>query len=407
MTTCRLCGSPEHTPFLDLGFTPPADSFLRPDQLDEPEKHYPLKVLRCNSCMFVYLSHVVAPEVLYRNEYPYESSMTSAGRSHFDTFAGSVVDSFGIAPGSLAVDIGSNVGVLLGGFKRRGCRALGIDPAENIAQIAIKNGIPTVPEFFSPEIADKCAAEYGRAEVITATNVFAHVDDLNTFMRAIDILLADNGIFIVEAPYLMHLLAELEYDTIYHEHLSYLSITPLIPFFKGCGFELFDVGQVDIHGGSNRLFIAREGVHKIRDIVPALEREEKKRRIHELDYLYDFSARVRNNREDLMTLIGDLRQQGKRLAGVSAPAKGMTLLNYCGINGRHLEFITEKSKLKIGRYAPGNHLPVLPDSALHEQDIDYALLLAWNFKDEIMANLREYRVKGGKFIIPIPEPRIV
>ncbi|OHC73441.1 MAG: methyltransferase [Rhodospirillales bacterium RIFCSPLOWO2_12_FULL_58_28] len=407
MRTCRLCGSESLTGFLDLGFTPLADDFLKPERLHEPEVHYPLRVVRCDHCMFVQLDHVVDAGILYGNDYPYMSSITAAGRKHFHAFAAGVTEAFAFPANSLAVDIGSNVGVLLDGFKRCGMRIVGIEPAGNIATIARENGIPTISEFFSPAVAERVVAEHGKAKVITGSNVFAHVDDLKTFLTAIDGLLDADGVFIVEAPYLMHLIDKLEYDTIYHEHLSYLSLTPIVPFLRRCGMEAFDVTQTDIHGGSIRIFISRPGQRKVTDTVRALLDMEQKREIHAVANLAAFAEKVRKHRDKLNHLLMSLKREGKRIAGVSAPAKGMTLLNYCKIDGGALEFLTEKCPLKIGRFAPGSHLPVLPDSALMTENIDYALILAWNFKDEIMANLSAFKSKGGRFIIPIPEPMIV
>lgn len=407
MKPCRLCGYPNMFQFLDLGFTPHADRFIKKEQLNEPETHYPLKVVRCDHCNFIQLSYVVPPEILYQNDYPYEASMTMTGQSHFDAFAESAVEFFKLTKGDLVVDIGSNVGVLLKGFKKRGCRVLGIDPAENIAIIAEKHGIPTIADFFSREVVANAVDKYGKAKIITGSNVFAHIDDLYSLMKGIDDFLDDDGIFIVEAPYLMHLINNLEYDTIYHEHLSYLSLTPLVPFFNSCGYELFDAKQVDIHGGSIRLFISRKEKRKVTANVTELLEYEEDNKIYSIEKLLDFARKVEENRANLVSLLRSLKSNGKRIAAVSAPAKGMTLLNYCNIGSELLEFLTEKSKLKIGRYAPGNHLPVMPDSALLTENIEYALLLAWNFKDEIISNLSEFKKKGGKFIIPIPEPIIL
>ena len=407
MRQCRCCGYPKMTPFLDLGFTAPADRFITCEQLDAPETAYPLIVVRCDQCMLIQLSYVVPPEILYQEDYPYESSTTRTGREHFDAFAAAAIEQFKLKQNDLACDIGSNVGVLLSGFKNRGMRVLGFDPAGNIAQIAEKNGIPTIADFFNVTVAANAAAKHGRAKVITGSNVFAHIDNLMELMHAVDKLLDDDGVFIVEAPYLVHLLDNLEYDTIYHEHLSYLSLTPLAPFFRNCGFELFDVKQMDIHGGSIRLFVGRAGRHPIGKQVLDMLKIEEERKIHSLETLYAFAQRVKKNRFDLQAMLRDLKHQGKRIAGVSAPAKGMTLLNYCKIDNEYLEFVTEKSLLKIDRYTPGTHLPVKPDSALMTENIDYALLLAWNFKDEIMKNLSAFKARGGKFIIPIPAPTII
>ena len=402
-----MCGSSLLYRFLDLGFTPPADQFRRKDQLREADIYYPLQVYGCEGCGLAQLGYVVSPEVLYRNDYPYESSTTRTGRQHWADFAGSVVKRFGLGPKNLAVDIGSNVGVLLAAFRTHGLRIHGVDPAANIVLIAQQNGIDTDCDFFNSDTAQRIVQNKGRASVITATNVFAHVDDLHGFMQSVDILLDTEGVFIFEAPYFVNLLRSNEYDTIYHEHLSYLSVKPLVPFFGTHGMEVFDIEQSDIHGGSFRVFVGRGGQRRVTKEVGKLLQAEADIGIYTRKVLDKFAAAVRNNKRELVWLLQSLKHQGKRIAGISAPAKGMTLLNYCGIDGDVLDFVTEKAALKIGRYTPGSHIPVVPDAELLTKQPDYALLLAWNFADEIMKNLDEYRQRGGKFIIPIPTPRIV
>lgn len=407
MKTCRACNSSDLAQFLDLGFTPPADRFLRREQLAEPETHYPLTVNLCQCCGFVQLGQVVSPEVLYRQDYPYESSITRSGQAHWNEFAKTVVERFGLGANDLAVDIGSNVGVLLSAFRANGTRILGVDPASNIVRIAERNGVETLNEFFSQSVAADIRKTKGPASVITGTNVFAHVDDLAGFMRAVDHLLNERGVFIFEAPYFVNLVGQLEYDTIYHEHLSYLSLRPLVPFFRKFGMEVFDVEQRDIHGGSFRVYVARAGQHAVTEEVQHLLDLEKQTGVHSLDTLNVFSQRVAQNRRDLMNLLHTLKQQGKTVAVVSAPAKGMTLLNYCRLGTETLDFATEKSTLKIGRFTPGTHLPVVPDAELMARKPDYVLLLAWNFAKEIIRNLNDYREAGGKFIIPIPNLKVL
>lgn len=375
--------------------------------MEEPEIHYPLRVVRCNVCHFIQLDHVVDPKILYQEDYPYESSMTRTGQAHFHLFAEQIVNSFGLTENDLAVDVGSNVGVLLEGFKKQSCRVLGVDPAKNIAAIAEHNGIPTIGEFFTPDVAESIRHTYGPASVITGSNVFAHVDDLDSFVTAVKNLLKDDGIFVIEAPYLVHLLEKLEYDTIYHEHLSYMSIKPLVRYFAAHGLCVFDVQEVDIHGGSIRIFVGNPAPHPVKDSVLTYLDQEEHNNLYDMDNLRAFGDRVADHREELVWLLKSLKREGKKIAGVSAPAKGMTLLNYCKIGTETLEFLTEKSLLKLGRLAPGNHLEVVTDEMLVTKDIDYALILAWNFKDEIMGNLPEFRAKGGKFIIPVPTPTIV
>lgn len=405
---CRVCHGSDLTSFLDLGFTPPADDFLFPHRLKEPEAYYPLDVLVCRDCGLVQLGYVVPPEILFQRDYPYESSTTATGREHFYAMAEEICRDFALERDSLVIDIGSNVGVLLQGFKNRGIASvLGIDPAENICEIAHGNGISTICGFFSEELAAGIKKTRGRADIITGTNVVAHINDHQALVRAVEMLLADRGVFIFEAPYLVTLIDNLEYDTIYHEHLSYLSVKPMVRLFGIFGMELFDVREVSIHGGSLRYFAGRKGDYPVSDNVARLVKLEDSKGLYDNDRLKDFSESVQQNRQQLNWMLRTLKHDGKRIAAVSAPAKGMTLLNYCNIGPEILDFITEKTPLKIGKYTPGTHIPILPDTELIRQMPDYALLLAWNFADEIMGNLEDYRKAGGKFIIPIPEPRVV
>jgi len=404
---CRMCEGQSLFEFLDLGSTPPADEFKTEAQLREADVYYPLQVYMCDDCGLAQLGFVVSPEVLYRNDYPYESSTTEAGREHWARFARSVVAQLGVSASELVVDIGSNVGVLLEAFQTQKMRVQGVDPAPGIAASAVERGIDTICDFFGPEIARRIVGAQGRASLITGTNVFAHVDDLVSFMHGVDCLLADRGALIIEAPYFANLVAYTEYDTIYHEHLSYLSIRPLVPFFRRFDMEVFNVQQVEIHGGSFRVFVGRRGVHPVSPEVDRLLAQELETRLHAPETLQAFAHSVRQNRKDLLWLLHRLKNDGKSIAGVSAPAKGMTLLNYSRIGTEILDFVTEKAPLKIGRFTPGSHIPVRPDAELLRVQPDYALLLAWNFAEEIMRNLDEYRQKGGRFIIPIPTPRIV
>ena len=407
LKACRICHGSSFQQYLDLGFTPPADSFLGKQGLRQPEVYYPLEVYLCLECGISQLGYTVPPDILYQHDYPYESSTTHAGRTHFFNFAASVVDRFKLGSKNLVVDVGSNVGVLLDGFKTKGCRILGIEPSANIAAIAVGHGIETINDFISPKLTSQIVDYYGRASVVTATNVFAHIDDLDDFLAAVDLLLDDQGVLIIEAPHFLKLIQNLEYDTIYHEHLLYVSVKPLNRLFSRFGYEVIDVEEVGIHGGSIRIYVSRVGRYQPTVAISKMIAAEESSGIFDYERLTKFSNDVASHRLKLTTLLNSLKAKGSTLVGVSAPAKGMTLLNFCRIGPELLDFVTEKSRLKIGRYTPGMHIPVLPDGALLERSPDYALLLAWNFADEIMKNLREYRDKGGKFIIPIPEPRIV
>jgi SAM-dependent methyltransferase len=402
-----VCDSSNFLEFLDLGYSPPADQFLRKEQLDEPETFYPLNVQICQTCNLVQLGQTVHHEILYRNDYPYESSTTKQGKLHWEEFAKTTVKEFSLTTEDLVVDIGSNVGVLLEAFNKHGPQILGVDPASNIVKIANDRGIETWDAFFDLSIAEKILSIKGPAKIVTGTNVFAHINDLHSFMKAVKTLLTKDGIFIFEAPYLGNLIRLLEYDTIYHEHLSYLSLSPIKLLASQFGMEVIDVQERDIHGGSFRVLISRIGVQKIKKRVKDFEQKENSLKLTDTSHLKEFAHQVEQNKKNLLNLLHDLKRSGKKITAVSTPAKGMTLLNYCKIGTEILDFATEKSLLKIGKYTPGMHIPIKPDKALIEEKVDYALLLAWNFADEIMENLTEFKQAGGKFIIPIPEPRIV
>jgi 2-polyprenyl-3-methyl-5-hydroxy-6-metoxy-1,4-benzoquinol methylase len=407
LTRCRMCKSEALEAYLDLGQTPPADQFRTKEELDIPEVSYPLRVAVCRECGLSQLTHVVDPRVLYQFDYPYESSTTKTGKAHWDEFARAVIARLGLTSGSLVVDIGSNVGTLLESFRSERMEVAGIDPAPNIVAIANEQGVPTICDFFSKESAQNVEDVHGKASAIVGTNVFAHIDDLDTVFEAAKQLLTPDGVFIFESPYFGNLVEHLEYDTIYHEHLSYLSLAPVAAFVRSFGMEAFAVEKTDIHGGSFRVYIGKEGGHAIDPSVTELLASEKKTKLNDVENLRAFAARVSKNREDLMTLIEGLVSEGKKIAVVSTPAKGMTLLNYCGISTRHAAFATEKARLKIGRFTPGGRIPIVPDEVLISEGADYALLLAWNFATEIMANNQAFSAQGGKFIIPIPTPRIV
>jgi hypothetical protein len=405
---CRTCDSSRLYKFLDLGHHPHSDQFRKKEQVNTPVIFYPLNVVLCEDCGFVQLDYVVDPEILYQDNYPYESSVTETGKKHYHNFAKSVVEDFNFTKEDLAVDIGSNVGVLLEGFKLLGLAINGVDPAPNICEIAEKRGIPTINDFFGKKAVEKILASKGKASVITGTNVFAHVDDLNSFIDAVKLLIHDKkGILVIESPHLLHLIEKLEYDTIYHEHLSYISIEPLIPFFGKHGMEIIKVEQKDIHGGSIRIFVSRKGNYPVQKSVTEIVALENRAGLRDKKKLHEFAQRVADNKKELNSLLAKLKSEGKKIVGVSAPAKGMTLLNYCKIDRQVLDYVTEKSRLKIGLFTPGDHIPVYPDSHLLEDQPDYALLLAWNFAEEIMNNNREFRNRGGKFIIPIPTVKIV
>jgi hypothetical protein len=405
---CRLCLHPlPDDIILDLGHQPPSDEFVKPDELRLPRGFYPLQLQMCDACSHLQLSFHVDPSILYQHDYPYEQSTTETGRQHYHLMASTLVERLAAPPNSLAVDIGSNVGVLLEGFRMKGLRVLGVDPAQNIAEKANERGIPTIADFFSLEIARRIRTEHGPAHIVTGTNVFAHLHRPGDVVDGIKELLTEKGALVFESPHALDLIRDLEYDTIYHEHLGYMSVKPVQKFFAAHELELFDLEKTKIHGGSMRYFAGHPGVHPISSNVEAVLCEEELSGLYNRAAMFEFAQRVSDHRRELTDLLFDLRRQGKRIVGVSAPAKGSTLLNYCHLHSGILDYITEKADMKVGRFTPGSHIPVVSDERLLEDQPDYALILAWNFAEEIMRNLQIYHDRGGRFIIPIPKPRIV
>ena len=406
-TKCRLCKSAQLELFLDLGFTPPSDSFLTKEQLDKPEAYFPLRVCLCKNCGHMQLDYAVSGEELYCRNYPYDNSTSVSFRKHFTNMSKHICEKFNLKPNSLVIDIGSNVGVLLSGFKEHGMKVLGVDPASNLAEKANKRGIETITDFFTSKLAEKIAKKTGKASVITATNVFAHVPEVDDFVKGLKILLEDDGIFVFEVPYALILIKNMLYDTIYHEHLGYISVKTITPFFKKHDMDVFDIELVETHGGSLRVFVGRRGKHEISPVIREYLDKEKKAKLHSIETLMKFAEDVKEHRHELISMLNDVKRQGSKIVGVGAPAKGNTLLNYCKIDADILEYITERAETKIGLYTPGTHIPIYPDQRLMEDRPEYALLLSWNLANEIMKNLEDFRNQGGKFIIPMPHPRIV
>ncbi len=405
---CRLCNSKKLFQFLDLGLHPPSDQFRKKIELNEETIFYPLKVLSCISCGFKQLNYVVNPKILYQQNYPYESSITKKGVKHYAEFANSIVKDFNLNKNDLVVDIGSNTGVLLNAFKKNKLKVAGIDPAPNICKIAIKRGIPTINNFFNLSSVNKIIKKYGKAKIITGTNVFAHVHDLRTFIKNIKKLISNKkGIFVIEVPHFLHLIKYLAYDTVYHEHLSYITVKPLIIFFKKFKLEIIDIQQKDIHGGSIRIFVSGKGNYKIKNSVKKICELENKAKLNSREMLENFQKKVILNRIQLISLLAKLKKKKKRIVILSAPAKGMTLINYSKIDRDFIDYATEKSAIKLGLYTPGGNIPVFPDSKILKSQPDYALLLAWNFSKEIIKNNIKYLKKGGKFILPIPKVKII
>lgn len=401
---CRICGSDRLALILDLGSTPLANAFVPPERADEREPRYPLETLRCARCGLLQLSVVVRPDILFR-DYLYASSASAPLLEHFGALAGEVAARFA-PPGSPVVEFGSNDGVLLHALRERGLRPLGVEPATNLATVANAAGLETLNDFFGPELAKRIVVERGRAMAVLANNVLAHIDDLGATVSALDTLLAEDGVFIAEVPYLGDLIEHVEYDTIYHEHLSYFAVHPLAELFRPAGLELFDVRHLPVHGGSIRIFVGRAGKRgQSVDLRVMLEREKASGLLDGATY-GDFASRVARSREAIGGMLERLRSGGRRVAALGATAKGNTMLNYCGIGPDLVEFVADTTPFKQGLLTPGMHIPVRPEGALLEERPDYAVMLAWNYADAIVRKHAGYLRAGGHFIHPIPTARV-
>lgn len=401
---CDICQKERLFKFLTLGHQPPSDAFLKPEDLANPEITYPIDVYFCRDCYLVQLGYAVNPEILFR-DYVYTTSNNNSLKVNFKNLVDLLVRKFKLTANDLAIDVGSNDGTLLENYLPYKIKILGIDPS-SASSIAVNRGIPTLVDFFGEHLVERIKQEYGVAKIITATNVFAHVVDLFSFIRGVAGILAQDGVFISESHHLLSLVNGMQYDSVYHEHLRYYSLKPLITLFEKVGMEIFDVEKISTHGGSIRVYAAKKGAHPAEPSVSYLVNEEEKAGLYKEDTFLTFTKHVKENKLLLYYLLAELKRNGKHIVGIGAPAKGNTLLNYCRLDGDIIDYLAERSKFKIGTFAPGSHIPVVDEERIFKDHPDYALLLAWNIADELMPKLRAAGF-NGKFIIPNPLPRIV
>jgi len=403
---CIVCGNRSVEQFLDLGSTPLANKFLSQDKLGAPEPSYPLRAGFCHTCGHVQLTEVVPPPAMFE-DYLYISSASDTLKAHLWDLSDIVTQRHKLTATELVVDIGCNDGTLLSGFKRHGVRTLGVDPAKNLAQFTDKLGIDRHIGFFNSKAAVELKQKYGPANAITATNTFPHIPALQDFVQGLQTMLAPGGVFVIEAHYLIDILDQGAFDTVYHEHVSYWALGPICRLFERHGMEVVNAERLALHHGQLRVFVQRKGEGQVLPGVKEILDAERQRGLDQFAAFESFARDVQRIKMELTQTISDLRRQERRVVGYGAPAKGNTLLCYLELGTDKIEYIADKSPLKQGLFTPGLHVPVVaPDQLLKDQP-DYVLLLAWNFADEILEQQAEYRRRGGKFIIPVPRVRVI
>ena len=406
---CRFCGSPLTLSFADLGMSPPSNSYLKPEQLDRMERFYPLHAWVCAKCFLVQLEEFESPEEIF-SDYAYFSSYSDSWLKHAKAYTEAMAKRFSLGPSSFVVEIASNDGYLLQYFVERGVPVLGIEPAANVAAVAEKKGVPSLVKFFGVKTAQELVASgRQRPDLMLGNNVLAHVPDLNDFVAGMKILLAPGGVVTMEFPHLLRLMHENQFDTIYHEHFSYISFVVAERVFAAHGLTLFDVDEIPTHGGSLRIYArhAENAALPVSPKVAELRGREQAAGLERADTYLSFAEQVRATKRSLLKFLISARESGKRVAGYGAPAKGNTLLNYCGVRTDLIEYTVDRSPHKQGHFLPGVHIPVYGPERIRETRPDYVLILPWNIKDEVMAQMADVRTWGGKFVLPVPEVRVL
>jgi hypothetical protein len=405
---CRFCNTLLEKTFVDLGMSPLCESFLLPDQLNQMEPFYPLKVYVCNNCFLVQLEEYVNPENIF-TEYAYFSSYSDSWLQHARNYAELMIEKFHLTSINQVIELASNDGYLLQYFVEKGIPSLGVEPAKNVAKVAVEKGIPTLVDFFGVELARKMVRESQKADLLLGNNVLAQVPDINDFVAGMKITLKPQGIITMEFPHLMRLMERNQFDTIYHEHFSYFSFIAVERIFAEHGITLFDVEELKTHGGSIRIY----GRHLEDTTKPvsdrALEMKDRELRAgyNRMEVYSTFGERVKETKRKILQMLIDLKRQGKRVVGYGAPGKGNTLLNYCGIRSDFLDYTVDRSPYKNGRFTPGTHIEIFPPEKIRQDRPDYLFILPWNLKDEIIQQMSYIKEWGGKFIVPIPEAEVL
>lgn len=404
---CRLCGSHLEHVFVDLGSSPLCQTVIAPEQLDEMEPHFPLHVLVCGDCFLVQLREYVSPENIFR-EYAYFSSYSTSWVAHAKAYCEMIKRRLGLGTDSLVVEIASNDGYLLQHFLPLGVPVLGVEPAANVAKVAVEKGVPTWVDFFGFELAGTLAAEGKQADLIVGNNVLAQVPQLNDFVSGLARLLKPEGVVTLEFPHLERLMAENQFDTIYHEHFSYFSLVTIDRLAARHGLKLIDVEELPTHGGSLRVYLAHAGsARPTEKSVPDLLARERQLGFREIAAYASFAEQVRRTKRRLLSFLIEAKNAGKTICGYGAPGKGNTLLNYCGIGPDFLDFTVDRNPYKQGQFTPGMRIPIHPVGAIDAAKPDYILILPWNLKDEIVQQMRHVAEWGGKFVVPIPEVAVI
>ncbi len=407
--SCRFCAAPLEQTFVDLGMSPLCETLIEPSALNAMERFYPLHVYVCGSCYLVQLEEFVAREEIFSSEYPYFSSFSDSWVEHARRYVAQTCDRFGLAAGSLVMEIASNDGYLLQHVVERGISALGIEPAGNVAEAARAKGIPTEVAFFGVETAERIAAAHGRPDLLIGNNVLAHVPDINDFVGGMQRLLGEGGVITMEFPHLLELMGETQFDTIYHEHFCYLSLGCVQRIFAHHGLTLFDVEKLTTHGGSLRIYACHQGdeSHPPGDAVAQLLDDERASGLESLAAYRDFADRVVALKRDILDFLIEAKRAGKSVAGYGAPGKGNTLLNYCGIRTDFLDYTVDRNFHKQGCFTAGCHIPIHAPEHIRDTQPDYLFVLPWNLKTEIMAQTAYIREWGGQWVLPIPEVQVV